>query len=227
MRVFCTVILLIISLNIIGCSFIPPGNSNIVLMKEYKEQRIRKDLTIVQLFDDPVINEDIAAIDISGSLDTDKEHSLLFIRNITSDFMASKWFDNVNYYHIPVKHNLVESKLVLNYHDTMKIFLPQDGSLFSSDSIKSGYVLFIDNLHINKTGGISGAWIGGNYVGGASPSLYQILNFALWDNEKGKVISYGKTDSYSDIYSNVNKKNWASAIKGIVDNILSYSSFQQ
>jgi hypothetical protein len=223
MKLFFAGIILLTSFSYKEC-IIPPGNSNAILSQEYKDQKINgRDLTIIQLFDDPVISDDIAASEITG--DIDKEHSGLFIRNFTTAFIKSKYFKSVNYSHIPYKNNLVERKLVLNYEDTMKIFLPKEGSLLSADTGKSGLILFIDDLRITKTEEMKGGWMGNMKVGAAPASLYQIMNFALWDNDKGRVIAYGKVDDYSNISSKVSKSDWASDIKGIAEKILSYGTF--
>jgi hypothetical protein len=63
-------------------------------------------------------------------------------------------------------------------------------------------------------------------TGGSFGSLNHQLNFAIWDNVKGKVVSYGRIADESTIMFGMTKGHWESVIKGLAGKILACSPFK-
>jgi hypothetical protein len=51
------------------------------------------------------------------------------------------------------------------------------------------------------------------------------INFAIWDNINGKLVSYGKVIDESDLLVEVNRSYWEYSIHCIISKILDYSPF--
>jgi hypothetical protein len=55
--------------------------------------------------------------------------------------------------------------------------------------------------------------------------LYHKIQFAIWDNVKGKLVSYGGADFESSIYDKMIKEDWEFCLRGLAAKILEYSPF--
>ncbi|MBX7151967.1 hypothetical protein K1X84_10030 [bacterium] len=112
---------------------------------------------------------------------------------------------------------------------TMEIALPQEGQTTEFDSTYD-FVLFIGRLDISRYAGQAGTWIpgpkgGGSTVGGKSPALLHKVTYAIWDNEKGKIVCYGQFDAEASFAFAMTRGTWVSAVETVAYLILEESPF--
>jgi hypothetical protein len=121
-------------------------------------------------------------------------------------------------------------ELPLDEMEEIRIQLPIDGTLIQ-DSLNVDYVLFISNYAIQRLAGSPGTWSPAApgqapmMTGGSFGSLSQQLEFALWDNLQGKIISYGRAEVKSTIVFAMTKSNWTDCIYKIARYIMKASPF--
>ena len=200
--------------------------TNAILTPEYKSKKISgKNLTIIRLFDDPVIDNSDDVIDDLGSGEPIEVYLSYFDKTFTSTLDNSNCFNKIYFTNNISQTKLEKRELDIGSNEKMKILLPTESSSVEGNSIKSEYLLFIDKLKVYRKAGSSGTMFGTMRTGGSFPSLNHQIYFALWDNIKGTIISYGHVEDESVVIFAMTKSNWESAIQELTKKILKYSPF--
>ncbi len=222
MKYYLLSLTLILSVLMVGCS-----NSTAILMKEYKGQNLTgKSLTIIKLFTKPLIANADDVIDDLGSGIPEDVYMTFFKENFITAFKNSSCCNKIFCIQNYSPSDLEEKTLEINSEEKMKILLPKSSNRIENDSISSDFILFIDNLQISRIPGQSSIGMGGVYSGNSPSKLYEQIYFALWDNTKGKIVSYGRIADESTVIFTMTKSNWESVLKGLASKILNYSPFQ-
>jgi hypothetical protein len=206
-----------------GCT-----SRNTVLMDDYHGKKIPGGkLTIVKLFQSPIITNADDVVDDLGTGVPEEVYNNFFKDRLLSIFRNQRCFDTVYYIEHPANLKLEEKTLDITKKEKLKIKLPVENYVIENDQIKPDFILFVDNLQIFRNAGSTGM-IGPNgmMTGGSFGSLNHQLNFAIWDNVKGKVVSYGRIADESTIVFGMTKGHWESVIKGLAGKILACSPFK-
>lgn len=207
-------------------------------MKEYEDVKLTNaTLSIVKLFDKPKIaNKDDVTDDLGEGIPEEiylKYFKQKFVAGIHVGASSLKKIEFVD--SIP-KTELYEKTLIIPNDVKLrsrlpdiefKISLPQEGKKL--ESVNTAFILFLYNLDINRIAPTQSIGVNMNGIpsGGGSPGkLFHQLNFALWDNEKGKLVSFGKVTDESTIVFAMNESNWSIVIRGLATKILRLSPFQ-
>jgi hypothetical protein len=116
--------------------------------------------------------------------------------------------------------------LPIRSNKSMKIALPDDGVRLKTDSLAADYILFINEYSINHivTGGTTTA--NGVPMAGFDDLIHK-LNFAIWDNTKGSLVSYGQIESKTGfgIFRKA-RSVWQDCIEELAQEIMKSSPFR-
>jgi hypothetical protein len=189
----------------IGCSSSP---DLAILIQDYHGQRVyNKNITIIKLFDKAFLGVDEYEITKHlGEGVPEVVYTSFFNQSFPAAFRKTKCFNNVYYVDQYPHDSLEEKTLNLSKNEKMKILMPKENTTIDLDSAKSDYILFVDNLQITNL----------------RSSVFHHIKFAIWDNIKGKIISYGRVEyNFGDL--GIMKENLDIILFGIVKKILVYS----
>jgi hypothetical protein len=170
-----------INLILVGCS-----SKTAILMDRYDGQKnYDKNITIIKLFDKPILGDPNDITDYLGKGAPDSVYTSFFNVKFPEAFRKSNSFNNVyyvdNYSHADLKERILD----INDMEKMKILLPKENNTLDIDSAKSDFILFIDKLKIGRLNMGPGINMG---------EIIHQLNFAIWDNNKGEIVSYGRVE---------------------------------
>jgi hypothetical protein len=122
------------------------------------------------------------------------------------------------------KSLLKERKLNISEDEQLRVYLPKNGA--KAEGITSNYIVFIYSIDGSRPGGSSGMFVNGMMIAGSFEKLYHLMTFAVWDNDKGKLVSYGKVDEESTVVLRMTENNWSAVIRGLVIKLLQKSPFK-
>ena len=220
MKFFESFLVAFLFLFLFGCS-----SSSTVIDKDYENQELEnKTISIVRLFDSPNISNYDDVTDDLGPGVPEEVYLNFFKERFKATFRNSSFFREISFIDTLPKTKLIEKKLKISNDVQLRVYLPKENSKFNE--INSDFVLFLYNLNANRPAGSSGTFMNGMMMGGSFEKLYHQLDFALWDNEKGKLVSYGKVDDESDVLFAMTESNWSSVIRGLAIKILKLSPFK-
>ncbi|QQS34821.1 MAG: hypothetical protein IPM56_11175 [Ignavibacteriales bacterium] len=202
------------------------GAPTAILTKEYSNQKLSdKTVSIVQLFEKPLISNKDDVLDDLGEGIPEEVYISFFKQNFINSFNTSNCCSEVNYFGRYSGSDLTEQTLVVSDKEKLKILLPKENEGIKSDSLTAEFILFIDNLNVSRISGSSGYWTGNQHSGGSFATLFHELTFALWDNQNQKLASYGRINEECAIPFGMTKDSWAMVIDGLVIKILEYCPF--
>jgi hypothetical protein len=142
---------------LVGCG------SSAVLMNDYDvNQLYGKNITIIKLFDRPIIANTEDVINNLGPGVPDEVYTSFFNENIRTAFKKSNSFDSIYYLKQFPQAKLEERILNINSKNKMKIYLPKENTTLVNDSITSDFIIFLDKLQISQISASSGMY-GGPY----------------------------------------------------------------
>jgi hypothetical protein len=113
----------------------------------------------------------------------------------------------------------------LSQNDTLFMKLPVDGKIFKTASIKPDFLLLFHNLKTNER--YSGFF---NPLYGTNSSRRELVinaKFVIWDNQQGKIISYGEAEGISTVFMEMSVDNWYSAIHNMMKYIFQNTLFKK
>ena len=116
----------------------------------------------------------------------------------------------------------------------MRVPLPEDGQRVRFEKGEADFVLFLDDVHTGRENQMSGPRMvfsgsGGPPMmvgGGASRSLVQALNYALWDNRAGKLICYGQKSAEKGFNFGISERTWRRGVEKIADEIVHHTPLE-
>lgn len=173
-------------LNIISCA----SNSQVIL-PEYQNVDIQnKELLIVQV---DSITDNLSVFDSSDSLEN---YISLFYREFENTISSEATFSKVLTSHIENKEILNMQRLEIS-HDVSEVLLPSSDKLvIAKNGFISDFVLFMIKLEL-----YSGLYEDPNVVRDEPrKAVVQEIHYALWDNQRGQLVSYGKTNASGGSY---------------------------
>jgi hypothetical protein len=156
----------------------------------------------------------------------------LFESEFPADIKKKSHIDSVRFLSDSCKVPLSNRELAINKKEFIRIALPQDSVTIGNDSNKAEYILFLSNFSTSTTAATAGSFVmgpngGGMMTGGTPAGILHQTEFAIWDNTKGKLISYGRVDaevSYSFLYKSITI--WKDGIEQLASEILKASPFR-
>jgi hypothetical protein len=195
-------------------------------MKDYSGQRMSgKKLAIVKLFASAIISNPDDVADDLGKGVSGEVYNNFFNDKFVTLFRNQSCFDTVCYMESAGNLMLSVKTLEISNKEKINILLPAEKYIIDNDKIIPDFVLFVDSLQISRIASSSGMYANGRFKGGKLGSLVHQLNFALWDNTKGKIVSYGRIEDESFVGISMVKSNWESVLQGLAGKILSNSPF--
>jgi hypothetical protein len=215
------IISILIIVAVIGCS----SSDNLIhISKDYEDLKVDDtDLVIVKLFDKPIIKN---AEDINDALGEGNAEDL-YLSYFNSQFpQCVKNFGSFNkvfYMKDISKVTFKERILEFNLNESIGMMLPIDGTTISNNNIIADYILFVDSLKsITSSGQVN---VIGTIATSSFPSIIQNLNFLIWDNRSGQVVSYGKIQEDHEFGGKVYKEYLDTILSSITKNIIKCSPF--
>ena len=210
----------LISFLLFACS-----TKTAILMDEYKDNKLSgKDLAIVKAFENPsIINYDDVTDDL-GSGVPEEVYMAFFKLNFIDAFKSNTSLKEIKFIDKFSKTGLTEKVLDISDEDKIRAYLPSEGNII--DSLKSDFILFLYGINSSRVAGQTGSYVNGAYIGGSFGKLYQQISFALWDNVKGKVVSYGRVDDDSSIIFGMTKGHWESVVNSLAMKLIRLSPFK-
>lgn len=127
---------------------------------------------------------------------------------------------------------LLPVTLRLGENRSVYLHLPREGSSIGIDSVTPSYILFFDNFAVKRNAGTAGMMMPGArgamyYSGGTSANLSHDVDYALWDNRTGQVISYGAVNTSSDIgLLGMNRTHWKDCVHDLARSIINKGPFR-
>lgn len=220
MKTYFFFVLIIFGSLFIGCSV-----RTTVMMEEYEGQKLSgNDLAIIKVFDAPSITNYDDVTDDLGAGVPEEVYMNFFKENFIKSFHLYSPLNEIKFIDNFPKSNLVEKTLDISEKDKMRAYLPDENKKI--DSLNTDFILFLYNLSSNRIAAQSGTFVNGMQQGGSFGKLYHQISFVLWDNEKNKLVSYGRVDEESTIVFGMTNGHWESVLDGIALKILRLSPFQ-
>ncbi|GAB4179508.1 MAG: hypothetical protein Kow00108_15560 [Calditrichia bacterium] len=123
-------------------------------------------------------------------------------------------------------------KLQINEGWVMEMKLPRDGSIVKTDSLHQDYMLFVRNF---KTGEGSNTTLPlftiGQTMNVTGYYSYRYLitefEFALWNNQKGELVTYGVAKGAGVVSFNMNQKTWLNSLIGAMRDVVTKTPFER
>jgi hypothetical protein len=228
--------------------FIGCGTTTTITMKDYADQKLDgKNLGVITLFNKPDIENTSDVTDDLGPGIPGKVYMNFFIQRVKFAVLRYSGFKSVNFMDKKSASSLLERTLVINNNDTLSILLPEDNARIETDSVHPEYILFIKKIIISRSMDFenrlkgnfengkfeNGKWVAGNGLSGSmfvptlTDNIYHHIYFAIWDNIKGKLVSYGSVDDKSQLsFWTMTKSKWESITSLITRKILESAPFQ-
>ena len=215
------IISILIVVAVIGCS---SSNNLIHISKEYEDLKVENtDLVIIKLFEKPIIENAEDIKDALGEENIEDSYISYFNSKFPQCFKNFGSFNKVFYMKDISKTTFKERVLNFNLTDSIRMILPLDGTTISNNNIIADYILFIDSLksislsaHFNATGTIHTSSL---------PSLIHSLNFLIWDNRNGQVVSYGKIQEDHEFGMKAYKEYLDTILFNLTETIIKNSPF--
>lgn len=128
--------------------------------------------------------------------------------------------------------NFINRAILLNNDKPIAIKMPQDGRIIKTKPAYFDYVLFIDELIVDKVFEISPtvsvASVGGMSAGLTSKaSLKFRYKYYIWDNAKKQVMAYGSETIANDYSIALTKKKWDVTVLRLAKNMLEDTPLEQ
>lgn len=220
MKILISSIILFVALFIVGCATGP-----VVVKKEYRGHKVTgKRLAVVKLFENAtILNPDDVADDLGTGV-PDEVYNTFFDENFISEIQHYWCCNEALVVGKDRISSLEERKFEINNDDTLKILLPKDNTKIEIDSISADFILFVDEpFFFRKAPSYVETRI--NPLYSASERLFQTLNFAIWDNNIGRIVSYGVITEESTFFLAMSKGDWESVLSKIAKKIVYFSPF--
>lgn len=199
--------------------------SSTVLMKDYEDQNLTgKSLSIVKVFDRPIISNYDDVTDDLGAGVPEAVYMKYFKQKFTATLQQYAFINNVVFVDSISKSYLNEKLLNISNGVQIRAYLPNEN--IKLKNINSNFILFLYNLNISRLAGSTGTFMNGSMVGGSFEKLFHQLDFAIWDNDKGKVVSYGRIEANSSVLFAMTESNWESDINHLALKIVQESPFK-
>ncbi|MFN0159340.1 MAG: hypothetical protein ACKVRP_14865 [Bacteroidota bacterium] len=110
----------------------------------------------------------------------------------------------------------------------LKLMLPPENSRLTFDSIQTDFVLLIGRFTIRRNDPEPAYDVGRGVTGGSSGSLSQTVDYAIWDNAKGKMVAYGQVLAETQVsVFQLNRWNWESCVTLLAKRIVEDTPFMR
>lgn len=213
-------IVIIILFYIVGCS-----TQTVIMTEEYEDLDLEKQkISIIKLFSGPNISNFDDVTDDLGEGVPEEVYNKFFKERFTATIKNSTFFNEVTYVDTFDKSLLHEKLLNLSSSEQFRAYLPMDGKRLIE--LNSNYVLFLYSIDGSRPGGSPGMFVNGMMMGGSFEKLFHLMSFAIWDNNTGKLVSYGKVDEESTVAFAMTERNWSEVIRGLAIKVLRTSPFK-
>lgn len=213
-------------IGLVGCS----ANTSI-LMKEYKGTVLTSHTMGVFIDPPQIINTDDVADDLGAGV-ADEVYMDYFKSIFPKYIMKFGRVDTVVFFHGVNTQGLLPRELELTGKENLRIFLPADSVCVGSDSVDPDYVLFISKYYISRIRASAGNYLPGfgafpgMYNGGSAGKLSHYFQYAIWDNQKGRLVSYGRIEETSElVLYTMTKSNWTACIENSAMAVMKASPF--
>ena len=124
-----------------------------------------------------------------------------------------------------------EKKLAIGSEHNIYMDVPQDNSVFKTDSTYYDFILVIDDLGVRRTEPEAGTWtMGANgtsvYSGGKGPELNFEFEYYIWDNSEKQMVSYGDFNNNTNFMFKMSRDTWNKALTKMAKDIITKSPFE-
>ncbi|MGH1364291.1 MAG: hypothetical protein ACRBF0_12100 [Calditrichia bacterium] len=209
--------------------FFSCAKSTIVVMPDYKNKQLPSpELAIIVLEDEPTILNDGDLEDDLGSGPADSVFVEYFAQLFPDKLKHYSKFRKVIFARSLPTGEMKKKTFKLNSRKKIDISIPKDGTTVQFDSLTPGVILFIDAfktkrviINIPGTMNADGTWSGGSN----SDELHYIVDFALWDNTAGAMISYGEAIGQNGVFGAMTYKTWNKALNSLAAAIMEKTPF--
>ncbi len=110
----------------------------------------------------------------------------------------------------------------------IRLMLPPENSTVVFDSVRTDFVLFIGRFTIRRNDPVPAYDVGKGVTGGSSGSLSHTVDYAIWDNARGKVVTYGRVIAETQVsVFKLTRWNWESCVTRLADRIMADTPFRK
>jgi hypothetical protein len=211
-----------------GCS---PGT--IIRTKEYEGKSLEGKSLAIARITPSILNSDDVVDDLGKGVAQDVFEDF-FEKEFIAEMLKRSTFGVVSYLAKRPLPDLGEREVDFVKQEKLRFSLPRQGQLVRCDSLTPDFVLFISQLVIGRGDAKSGTYVpgapgsAGYFTGGSFGNLNFHATFALWDNLEGRLVTYGRTGSESQImFFAMTKGNWEGCTHDLAREILKNSPFEK
>lgn len=190
-----------------------------VVMKEYAGKRIDgARLTVVPFRTITIRNKDDVTDDL-GIGDPDSVFKAVFEPAFAESMKRRSLFGQVSFDEIADPLDLHHRSLKTNIRDEeIALTFPQNETVLEFEGEKPDYVLFLESLEVNRKSEFKMGQVpmaGGGFMPTTQSRVYLSLtaSYVIWDNKKGRIISYGRPEVKSDILFAMTDNTWTKGIE--------------
>jgi hypothetical protein len=210
---------------VIGCS-----GSHTVLLPEYKGIRIKAHSLVIQT-ELPEIYNPVDVADGLGQGAATEVFLSYFKEQFSSHFSLAGPKTEVKICSQCGSPYFLMQILNINSEETMRVKMPPEGFQVIFDSLQPEYAIFISDFVVSRESLTKKFWTGASpggsmiFSGTISAKLKGSLQFIVWDNIHGRLVSYGRIRTEQVTPPKVGKLDWNRYLNDLADKILDATPF--
>lgn len=110
----------------------------------------------------------------------------------------------------------------------LRLMLPPEDSVIAFDSLQTDFVLLIGRLTIRRHEPEPAYDVARGVTGGSSGSLSHAMDYAIWDNRKGKMVSHGRILAETPVsVFKLTRWNWESCVSLLAQRLVEGTPFRK
>lgn len=211
---------ILLQIIILGICFFGCSSQKAVIMSSYEDKELTdKTLSIVKPLGNINIQNPDDVTDDLGEGDPKTVYFDFLKNKLLSAFRDNSYLNNIEYIDNFQTSDFQEKVLSPAKDSNLTVFLPIENSRIAE--IKSEFVLFFYNIDLYRSKKIVGL------QGQSLSVLNHKIEFVLWDNIIGSIVSYGILKEEEEIMFGMDKIHWESVIEMTATDIIDFSLFQR
>ena len=196
-------------------------------MPEYKSMDLLDSLTIGIYPEIPniTIDNESSLRDDLGEGDPATVFSRLIKETLPAEIEHNTRFNKALFLDEEALVKLEKKQLRISDQNVVHLMLPREGQTVQSDEKMTDFVLFLQNFKTYEE--YHSFYNTSTRTTSTSRELKCSFEFLIWDNKKGKIVSYGKGVSSDTVNLKMNENTWRKAVAGISWLIADHTPFQR
>lgn len=123
------------------------------------------------------------------------------------------------------KISLNSKQLNIKKEISLEMMIPEDGYQLHIDSTLVEFILFLQNIKTHEV--FITTYNAATNMATSNRYLKYEFEYLIWDNTKGKIVSYGKGTSSDTVFMAMNENTWKNALKHMAKLIVKETPFER